>query len=414
MPTGSSHRPGQATRSVLRDRRGSIAVQMVLMLTMLIGFAALGVEITNLLLQQRKMQAAADAAVIAAGVSGRTTTQAFNEAVAMAGSYGFVNGSNTVVVTVNKPPSIGTYDSTAVEVIIEKTYSRMLLALFSNTGLKVKVRAISIPGRRSSGCLLALDPSASGAVTIRNSSSISNTACEMAANSTSTTALILENTAKILGPVYLRGNYQLGNGASITGTPLTINGPTAVSDPYASVVLPTAPACTAQSGSISGAKTLNPGHFCSGMTLANNATLTLSPGIYFIDGTFSLGQRSTIVGTSGVTLLFNSAPSISVSTNVKLSITAPLTGTTAGLALASQRSITGTFAINNNATMLIEGAMYFPGMTATIGGQAQTTGAKCTQLIANRLDLGSNLAFQADCSATAVKPIGRTQPVLAY
>jgi hypothetical protein len=404
-----------ARRVVQRDRRGSVAVQVALVLTVLVGFAALGLEITTLLLQQRKQQAAADAAAIAAGVTGRTTTQLTNEALAMTGSYGFVNGSNSVVVTVNKPATGGTYDANSVEVIVQKAYPARLLKLFKYTSFTIKARAVSAPGRRSSGCLLALDTSASGAVTIRNNSSITNTNCELAANSSSSTALILENSAHILGPVYLVGNYQLGNSASITGTPLVTGGVTPVVDPYASVPLPSAPTkCDrTQTVTIKGKKnTLTAGYYCGGIIIDNGADVTLGPGIYFIDGVFSLGQNSIIVGTSGVTLLFNSAPQISVAQGVALSITAPLSGDTAGMAMVSQRTVTGLFSINNNATMLIEGAMYFPGMTATIGGQAQTTGANCTQLIAKKLDLGSNLAFKADCSGTAVKPIGRTQPVL--
>lgn len=403
----------QVLPCVLRDRRGSLAVQTAFLLVTLVGFAAMGVEVTNLLLQQRRMQAAADAAVISAGSSGRTNTQALNEAVAMVGSYGFINGQKGVVVSFNKPPLTGTYASGASEVIIAKTQRPRLLGLFLNKDISMRVRAVTAPGRRSFGCLLAKDTTGSGAVTIRNNSSIRNVNCELVANSTNATALILENSAHITGPVYLMGNYKLGQNSTITGTPLVTNGPEVVADPYAAVVLPTAPACTAQSGSISGTKTLNAGHFCTGLTIANNGKLTLNPGVYFIDGTFNLGNNSSITGTGGVTLLFNSATTITLAAGVVMTLTAPLTGTTAGIALASQRSITGTFSINNGAALKVEGAIYLPAMTARISGNATTAGANCTQLIANRLDLASNIDLQANCSATAVKPIGRTQPVLA-
>lgn len=385
----------QALQSVLRDRRGSIAVQTAILLVTLIGFAAMGVEVTNILLQQRRMQAAADAAAVAAGTSGRTSTQAFNEAVAMVGTYGFINGQNGVSVAFNKPPLTGTYASGASEVIISKTQRPGLLGLFLSKDISMRVRAVTAPGRRSFGCLLAKDASASGAVTIRNTSSIRNLNCELVANSNNATALILENSA------------------TITGTPLVTYGPTAVEDPYASVVLPTAPSCTQQSGQVNGAKTLNAGHFCDGLSVANNGKLTLNPGVYFIDGTFDLGNNSTITGTDGVTLLFNSATTITLAKGVVMTLTAPLTGTTAGIALASQRSVTGTFSINNGASLKVEGAIYLPAMTASISGNATTAGANCTQLIANRLDLASDIDLQANCSATAVKPIGRAQPILA-
>lgn len=414
---------GAAWSRVLRDRRGSIAVQTVLLLVVLIGFTAMGVEITNLMLQQRKMQAAADAAVMAAGIAGRTLPQARIDALAMAGSQGFVNGSNAVTVTVNKPPSVGSYGASATEVIIEKAFPPLLLAVFTKQAITVRVRAISSPVSSSAGCLLALDPSSGDAATIVNNSSISNTQCELVVNSTSSRALVLQNSSFILGPVYLVGNYILGNGASITGTPLTVNAGTPVEDPYATVTLPTAPACPGRPSAISGTVTLQPGRYCSGMVVANGANVTLSPGVYFIDQFFTLNQNATVTG-SRVTLLFNSATASTISQNVSLTLTAPLTGTTAGLAIASQRNVGGGLAFENNTKVIVEGAIYLPGMTATISGKADTgsldksgnfnpaLGSPCTQLIANKLVLGSKIGFRADCSGTAVKPIGRAQPVL--
>lgn len=85
----------------------------------------------------------------------------------------------------------------------------------------------------------------------------------------------------------------------------------------------------------------------------------------------------------------------------------------AQLALATQRTITNTsFAINNNATIVIEGAIYLPGWTISVSGQVNSAGANCTQMIADRLDLASNFSLKVDCAGTAVKPIGRTKPVL--
>ena len=398
-------------------------MQTVLLMVVLIGFAALGIEITNLLLQQRRMQAAADAAAIAGGLTGRTLTQARIDAYAIAGSHGFANGVNNVTVTVNKPPSVGSYGSTATEVIIRKSFPPLLLALFVNQAITVQVRAISNPISVSSGCLLALEPTAGDAVTIINNSSINNTLCELVSNSTSSRALVLQNSSFIIGPVYLLGNYVLGNGASITGAPLTINAANAVEDPYAAVVLPTAPACPDRASAISGNNvTLQPGRYCDGMIIANNSKVTLSPGIYYIDKFFTMNQNSIVSGT-GVTLLFNTATTTTIGQGVSLTLTAPLTGSTAGMAITSQRNVTGSFAFENNSKIVVEGAMYLPNMTVTInnadtgsldkkGNFDPTLGSPCTQLIANKLVLGSKIGFRADCSGTAVKPIGRAQPVL--
>ena len=47
-------------RSAARARRGSVAIQLALMTTVLLGMVALGTEITFVLFKHRQMQSAAD------------------------------------------------------------------------------------------------------------------------------------------------------------------------------------------------------------------------------------------------------------------------------------------------------------------------------------------------------------------
>lgn len=402
----------RSLRQIPSDRSGSIAVQTILLMGVMIGFAALGIEITMLFAQERRMQAAADAAVVAAAKPGLTAAQSTTEAVALAGTYGFQNGQNTAKVTFNSPPTVGSYGAGAGEVIIERTFQPGLLSLFYNKPIKVTVRSIAAQQSQSAGCLLALNTTAASSIVVRNNSAISNTSCELAANSSSSSALYVENKSNILGPIYVVGGMFRQNNTVVTGTPQVLNAGIPVSDPYAQVPLPLASG-TCKSGAVSGTQSLTAGYYCTGITLGNNANLTLAPGVYFINGSLSIGRNSTITGTGGVTLLFNSAPSFTIANGATVRLTAPLSGTTAGLAIATQRSVTNTtFAINNNATIVIEGAVYLPGWTISISGQVNSAGANCTQLIADKLDLASNLSIKADCGAAAVKPIGRSQPAL--
>lgn len=389
-----------------------MTVLTALLIGVLIAFAALGIEITMLFAQERRMQAAADAAVISASTKGNSLSQAAGEARALAGTYGFRHGQDTVVVTYATPPSVGNYGAAAGEVTISKGFRPRLLAPFVKDSITVRVRAIAMQQSQSPGCLLALDTSAANSIVIRNNSAISNVSCELASNSNSSSALYVENKSDILGPIYLVGGLVRQNNTIVTGSPQTINAGSPIDDPYARVVLPTATG-TCRSGTVSGTQSLVAGYYCNGMDIANNANLTLGPGVYFINGTFSVGRNATITGTGGVTLLFNAAPAITIANGATIRLTAPLTGETAGMALATQRAITNTsFAINNNATIVIEGAIYLPGWAISVSGQVNSAGANCTQMIANRLDLASNFSLKVDCAGTAVKPIGRTKPVL--
>ena len=124
---------------LLSDAHGAIAIQVAVALPVLIGFTALGIEMTTLFVQQKRMQSAADAAVVAAGSTGLTTAQSLAAARAIAGANGFVNGTNGTVVTLNTPPTGGTNISTqsAREIIISRPYPLYLAKLFSNSPITI-------------------------------------------------------------------------------------------------------------------------------------------------------------------------------------------------------------------------------------------------------------------------------------
>lgn len=404
---------------LLSDAHGAIAIQVAVALPVLIGFTALGIEMTTLFVQQKRMQSAADAAVVAAGSTGLTTAQSLAAARAIAGANGFVNGTNGTVVTLNTPPTGGTNISTqsAREIIISRPYPLYLAKLFANSPITIKTRAVAIPGRQSAGCVLALSPSLSGAITINNNASVANLNCEIVANSTSSSALVMLNNTNITGPVYLAGGTSLSASAQITGRPLVTNG-SALADPYGEVTLPSAPTvCSTQTNSggdlVSPTAALNPGRFCNGLVIPTNRTVTLNPGVYFIDGTFEFKNNAALTGTSGVTIILNSTPNFTVGNGVVLRLTAPTTGPTAGLAFVARPTLSGTVSVQNGAALVVEGAIYLPSMDITFSGNSRTSGAQCTQLIARRIIVTTSLNFQANCLASNIKAIGRSQPILA-
>lgn len=402
-----------------KHARGAVAIQVAIALPTLIGFTALGIEITTLFVQQKRMQRAADAAVISAGATGLTTAQRLAAARAVAGANGFKNGVDGTIVSVNGPPTSGAKTTTqaAQEVIITRPYALQLASIFAPSPVTVRVRAVSVPGRQSTGCVLALSPTASGAITINNSASVANLNCEIVSNSTSASALVMLNNTSILGPVYLAGGTSLAASAQITGRPLVTNG-SALPDPYAGVVLPSAPAtCSTQTNTsgvlLNAAEALNPGRFCHGLVVQANQRITLNAGVYFIDGPFDFKNNSEMTATSGVTIIMNSAPNFALGNGVIWRLNAPLTGTTAGIGFVAQRSLSGTVSFANGASLIVEGAIYLPSLDVSFSGNSRTSGAKCTQLIAKTITVSTSLSFQADCLASNIKGIGRSQPVLA-
>src|SRR5437764_14852747 len=94
---------------LLRNRSGATAVAIALALTAVLGFAGLGTEAASWYYTKRNMQSAADAAAATAGANlaislqrgGTVSSSQFaTDAQSIAAKYGFVDGSDSVTVSV--------------------------------------------------------------------------------------------------------------------------------------------------------------------------------------------------------------------------------------------------------------------------------------------------------------------------
>jgi hypothetical protein len=123
-----------------------------------------------------------------------------------------------------------------------------------------------------------------------------------------------------------------------------------VSDPLAYIPTPpTAGTCTSLSPVNSGS-TLNigAGYYC-GLTANSSATVNLiSSGTYAFNGNVILNSGATLNGTGGDTLYFKSG-SLTLNSSVSLSLTAPTTGTYAGIAIFQDRSDSSSMTLNPKA-----------------------------------------------------------------
>ncbi len=85
-------------RRLRKDERGAVSIMMGFLIVPLVGFLALGFEVSNWYSVTRGMQNAADAATLAAAFNNGSNYDV--EARAVAATYGFVNGTNNVAIEV--------------------------------------------------------------------------------------------------------------------------------------------------------------------------------------------------------------------------------------------------------------------------------------------------------------------------
>jgi hypothetical protein len=398
------------SRKLPHSERGAVAMVIGLSLIVIIGMAALGSEIVYVLLKHREMQSAADSSALsgATALTAGYPTDFRLQARSVASVGGFTDGVAGTAVTVNNPPLSGPYagSSSAVEVIIAQPQSLSLISLFRSGTINVGARAVAVLGA-STYCILALDSSASGAITLSNNAIVSNPNCGVAANSSSNRALVLNNNAVIDGPVRVVGNWSVANGAGLDGGPNVQNAAPAA-NPYANVQLQSIPSCTSQSGS-SGSNVsvhLTPGHFCSGWNFGNSVSLTLAAGSYYVDQKLAIGNSATITGT-GVTLVINGNYAMSLGNGAAITLSAPTSGAYSGIAILglSNASTSITQDFSNNVTVAITGAIDIPRQTVKISNNGATP---CTQLVARVIDISNNVNFNNRCSGTGVSAIGST------
>lgn len=395
--------------------RGSIVIEMAIMLVAVLGFASLGTEIGILLWTSRQMQSAADSAAYAAATARMRGYPAdyAAEATTLAAAAGFVNGRNGVTVTVTDPPATGAYagDSNAVAVAIRMPQTLRLAALFKKGPWHLFARSVAFIDWNAVACVLALDPSATAAVLLQNNAAVTAPDCAVAANSNAAGALSLDNNARIDGAVNVVGSWTLSNNAEINGSPRLEYG-AAIEDPYQDLALPSPlPPCTAQNAIAGQGGTLDlyPGNFCNGWKIGNRGTINLAAGTYYLAGGMKLGNRVTIDGSAGVTIVISDDSAITITNNTQLTLTAP--GPSSGepfpgiaiMGLSTGGNVTQEF--GNNASFNIKGAIYFPNQLIDFANSAEVAPGGCTQIIGRMVTLANDVAIEANCTGVGVEPL---------
>lgn len=399
-----------------RDQRGNIAILAAVMMPAIIGFGGFGTEVGLLYLKHQTLQSAADSSALSAAIANTNSSSELNlQADAVTATYGFVSKSGGTTVTVNKPPKSGTHaaSANAVEVIITQPQARIFSAVWSSDPVSVAGRAVAFytPG---TACVLALNGSASGAITAQGNPSVNLNDCSISDNSSSSSALsaggsasIAALSANVVGDVSGSNHITTTNGIKIGQSP--------TEDPYSSVNIPAYSGCNQSNFSAKTTITINAGVYCGGFSANANANVTFSPGVYVFDGgSFTVNGNAALSGT-GVTLIFTSSsgnnwPTAAINGGASINLTAPATGATAGLVFFGDRNMpTGTpFKLNGGSSEALGGAVYLPKAALEIAGNSASSNGGCTQIIADTISFKGNSNFAINCTGFGTQTIGFT------
>ncbi len=391
----------------LGDESGQALVLAAVGVSVLVSFLGLAIDVGHLRYVKRNLQAAADAAALAAAIEIQSCygtqncatmqTAAQNALVenGLTGSTLVTNCATTAVsgleLMVNNPAcSLGAADPNTgngsyVEVVVSQTEPTYFARLIGWNNVPIVARA---EAARAGGCccVYALDPSGSGAITVDLLATL-HSSCGIVDESSSSSALSCNLLASVTATQIniVGGDQHLLCGISPTPrTGISMPNP---ADPLAYLPKPSVPACGTSTSSpyhgsgtalnISGTATLYPDYaYCGGINIQPGANVTFQPGTYVLTSTNGGAARnpggltvdllSSVTGT-GVTF-YNYGPAggitfaLSGVTLGGVSLTAPTSGTYSGILFfqdpgnTTQATIVGSPVFNTT----LQGAYYFP------------------------------------------------------
>ncbi|HZT29910.1 MAG TPA: pilus assembly protein TadG-related protein [Bryobacteraceae bacterium] len=415
------------------SERGQAVILFTLSVIVMFGVLGLVVDIGWAYFRKQAAQAAADAAALAAvreavqwapwgqtcgvaGVACQSATTCPNPipnpptnnmqggcAYAKENGFAVTTGGNQTVTMAGgtSGPPVGVTVNYWATAVVTETVPQTFSAILGNTSLTVSARATA--GTMSGGgggCIYVLNQT--GTSVSGNGTTLLQTACGVYVNSTDQKAVTLTGGAKINATdgasVNITGNWSGNGNSTITPTPNV--GVSATADPFSSLPAPSVGSCTSNGVSLTNQQTLtiDPGVYCGPITLGGQSSLTLNPGLYILKGGISVGAGANLSG-SGVTL-YNQSGSISMGGGGNITLTAPTSGTYKGVVIFQDKSNSSTASLIGGATQNISGLVYMPTASLTYGGGSSTSGTTTT-LAVGSLSFSGN-SYIASGAVTAL------------
>jgi hypothetical protein len=422
-------------KNYLKDIAGSIMPLTAVMLPLILGMAGVGFDVSVWMMHRRDLQSAADAAAVAAayelaGEHGIYLPENFDPDDEENTSYpeyaaikeAEINGFNPERGELEVEISLNDDGLTMVTASIEQQDHVYFSSLLFREDVYTSAAAASVVLEPVGDfCLLALDPSADGAVTAVGAVEIEAEGCGIAVNSNSDEAFDLTGNVSIsISDLNIAGGMDVGANVDLEYDSAATNS-SRIPDPYQNLEVPDYDGCDYTDFSVTGDAVLEPGVYCGGISISGNGDIEFEPGVYIIDGgDFRVTGNGTMTGEEVSFILTDSNESdygqLNISGGKEIAFTAPEEGDEmAGVVFYQDRnapdsgqcnSLTGTSAIE------LQGAAYFPSQCFTIGGNNDSSSSQsdpCTRIIAKTIKLHGNPAMGNNCEGTAAADIGRVR-----
>src|SRR5262249_8979841 len=224
--------------------------------------------------------------------------------------------------------------------------------------------------------LLLLDPTGSQSLMVTENGAVTVTGAHGAvvvdSNAPSNAAFVTGNGVRT------GGDFDVTGGVSTAGhgvVPSPVDHEAATPDPLRLArPVPSGPTFGAVHAS-GGTLTLSPGTYVGGIAVSGHGSVTLAPGVYYLEGGGLSVTGGSVSGTGVVIINVPGGPGdrISVSGQGGVNLTAPRSGPVQGVAVSQDRASGNPVSFAGQASVTITGVVYAPEAPVNIGGQAIVT-----------------------------------------
>lgn len=351
-------------RAAGHGSRGQVLPIVGLALVVLLGIAALAIDVGYWRYNQRIQQTAADSAAIA-GAS-ELAPQSLSVVTAAARQdatlNGFTHDGVNVNVQVNWPYNANTSE---VEVIVGANHPNFFARIFGLNSQWVSARAVAGVSSYNRDCIVGLSTTSTSV--LFNGSTVNAPRCGIIANNNMTI-----NGATVTAWMIGYAGTHIDNGSTYHSShpahALAVSDPcpTTTGCAYLKAHPPTTGPCMSPTlyNGLSTA-TLWPGHYCSNVIINGCTNVVFEPGVYDFDNGLTANGVSNVSG-SGVTL-YNNGGQLTINGST-MNMTAPSSGNTQGVLFYQNPADSSPFVVNGSGGTGYAGMIYFPSSQITING----------------------------------------------
>lgn len=390
------------------DRRGSLSLIIGMMLPVAVGAAAAAVDYSRLSMAQGQMQTAADETALAGARELQLrqvdvgATRNLLETIAL-------QRLNKLPVKPSISVAINLEERT-VEVGIAADMPVLLLnhvsAKSSAIGAKARARAL---GGQNPLCLVSLDENANDGLNFGARTRMEARGCTLHGNSVHPEGFAIDQRAEVNAAVLCAAGRVSVNPYATANAQIRNDCPE-MRDPLGQRELPVPGACLMNGAKISGATTLVPGTYCGDIRIQPGAVVTLQSGTYvFHKAIVQIEAGARVVGThvnlhfsgdgpKGKTALIADKDSI-------IDLTAPRSGTMAGLLLTTERGLTDArqFHLSSENARRLLGTIYLPSGDIWLGnGKPIADQSAFTIIVARKIATRAGPSLTNDTQLTLV------------